>query len=223
MAQEDAKSILKEFKDRYSNRENHQADLSYKVFKGHDAKIPHENSKGIYYKKGNSVYSKIAEAEIINTPSLYLKINHKEKAILIANGTNLSASANQFNLDQLFQFLDIDTLVVNPTSWKIVLKAKPITQLPYSTVEIEIDKSTYNLKRQVFYYINKIDFSKELKKSDIASVKLEVTYKNYKTKKFTLTNKVFDIKQYISKKNAKYIAVNKYKGYDIVDIVRENK
>lgn len=223
VAQQDAKSILEELKKRLSEKENYQTDVLYKVFKGYQSEEPHETSSGVFFKKGNNVYSKMAEAEIVSTKDLYLKINHKEKAILVANGSQEIQNADQFNLDELFQYLDVDTLKVNTTSWEIILKAKPITQLPFSSIEIEIDKKTYNIKSQVFYYVSQIDFSKELRKTDLAPAKLEVTYKNYRTNKFTLSDKVFNSKQYVVKKNTKYVAVNKYKGYDIVDVIQPKK
>ena len=218
ISQENAKSILKEFKDRYISTENYQTDVFYEVYKGHDSKIPHQKSTGVVYKNGNSAYSKIGDVEIIDTKEMHLRVNHDEKAILIANSQQ-NNTPNQFDLESLFDYLDIDTLEVNPSSWKIVLKAKPITQLPFSSIEITIDKNTFRLKKQVFYYINKIDFSQNVKQSEFDSAKLVVKYKNYKTKNFTLSNTIFKISKYVLKSKQKYIGAGKYENYDIIDIL----
>lgn len=217
VAQKEAKDILEEFRKKYTQRSDYQAEIIYEVFKGFDSEIAHQKSTGVLLKKGNKMYTNSDEAEIISTSNYYIRVNHKEKAILLTDGINIEKSASQFDLNQLFEFLDIDSLVSNAESWRIILKAKPITQLPFSAIHITIDKETYEIKSQVFYYINKIDFSQDYRKTDISNVKLKITYKNYTVKEFTISDRVFDSKNYLNLKNKKYIPTIRYKGYDIIN------
>jgi outer membrane lipoprotein-sorting protein len=217
-SQEEAKQVLEKFKKHYFSLENYQANVAYKIYKGHESKVPYEISKGVYFKKGDNLYSKINEVEIINTINHYLKVNHQEKAVLLANGSKKPKNVNEFNIEELLKYLDIDSFKQTDLSWEIVLKSKPITQLPFSSLKIVIDKKTLNLKKQVFFYFRKMDFSKQLKKTDNAQVKLEVNYSNYKLNSFSVSDYVFNIKRYLKKTKDTYIGVNICKKYQIINI-----
>lgn len=216
-----AKEVLSSLKEVYETSTQLQANLQYRLYKGYEAKEINESYEGVYLKKNNHFYAKIGEVEIISTPSFYIKLNHREKALLLADPVKITTEQMTNNIEQLFDYLDIVKFNDKGKYWEIELKAKPITQLPFSSVEIQIEKNTYFIKKQVFYYYGEIDFSKERTKSDMSAAKLEVVYSNYKQTKFSFTDEIFNEKKYVSNTGKKYNPILQYKEYEIVNAKRK--
>lgn len=215
IAQENISTIIKKYTASLGNTQ--KVDIVYKIYKGHSSSIAEEIKRGFFCKDGDKLYTKIGDVEIINLPDIHLKINHTEQAILVANGMVAPTNVN-FNLEEFSKYLT--TELIGSTSKNLTLIFTPnenITQVPFEKLIVTLDKRSYQLKKQVFYYRTKMNFSNNLKGDDVKKVKLEVIFSNYRNlNKNDL--KVFDTKKYILTQNNKVLPSNVYKGYDIVNI-----
>ncbi|MFT7900106.1 MULTISPECIES: hypothetical protein [Flavobacteriaceae] len=218
VAQSKVKVILNSYKKTVEKDKEYQVNLTYKIYKGYSETLPYEVQEGVFYKKMNNSYTSLSNVEIINTENTYLKINHNEKAILIANGVKKPQELH-LNLDELFKYLEAEIIKENPKFWTIKFTPRgEITQLPFSKLIIELNKKTFRVKRQLFYYLNKMNFSENLRETDEANVKLEVLFKNYKTSHFKKLIGVFDIKKYIKKEKGIYKPKGAIGGYEVVNL-----
>ena len=208
--------LLNKAKESFYAAENFHVNTTYKIYKGYDSTKPHEVSNGILVKKSNNIYSKINELEVISTSKYYLKINHKEKAILLNKPFKNPTQIDQYNLQQLMDYVDIGNLKENNNNWIIELKAKPITQLPFSKILIQINKKTYLIENQIFYYFEQLDFSKN--NTPVKSnVKLEITYSLF-SKEVKLPDVIFRESTYLKQIKGIYRGVNKYQEYEIINL-----
>ncbi|WP_428741574.1 hypothetical protein [Tenacibaculum sp.] len=218
IAQNNVKNVLELYKSRVEKDKEYQVNLTYKIYKGHSETLAYEVQKGTFYKKLNNSYTNLSNVEIINTANTYLKINHDEKAILIDNGVEKPEDLH-LGLEELFKYLDAKIIEEDSKIWKIKLTPKgSITQLPFNQLIIELDKRTYRLKRQLFYYLAKMNFSDDLRKSDEANVKLEVLFDGYKTSNLEALNKVFTIERYIKKEKEAYKPLGAIRQYEVVNL-----
>ncbi|WP_064967127.1 hypothetical protein [Tenacibaculum ovolyticum] len=222
-AQSDVKKILESYKVAVENDTEYQVNLTYKVYKGHSERIPIEVQKGILYKKGNNSYTKLSDVEMINTVNTYLKINHNEKAVLIADGVQKPEGLN-LKLDELYKYVNAKIINENPKTWVIKLTPKgKVTQLPFSSLIIELSKGTYRVKKQLFYYLTQMDFSEDLRKTDVANVKLEVLFGKYNTSNLGYLSDVFTIKKYIKKEKDVFKPLGSIRKYEVVNMKTNKK
>jgi hypothetical protein len=217
-AQSTAKEVLELYKDKLAKTIEYQVNLTYKIYKGHTQKEAHQITKGVFYKKNDKMYTKLGEAEMVNTPKTYLKINHIERAILVTDGVEKPNELN-INLDDFFKYLKAEIVDQTDVFWTIELTPKgKITQLPFSKLIVEIHKKTYEMKRQLFFYHSQLNFSKDIKQNDIANVKLEVLYENYKRSRFNVPKNIFNLKQiFLKVKGKNYEGIGRLKGYEIIN------
>lgn len=209
-------TILKTYTKKILEDKGHQVTINYKIYKGHKQTEPHESMTGIVVKQGAKSYTKMGEVEIVNTPKMYLKINHKEKAMLLNNGVVAPDQLNM-NIDEFLQYAKAEITNENASSWTILLTPKgKITQLPFSKLIIEMEKKTYRVKRQVFYYYSQLNFSENFKENDFANVKLEANYSNY-SKRYTVPLSVFNKSTYLVKRGKTFYPVGKVKNYELIN------
>lgn len=213
-----ALDIMHTYAERLKKNQEYQVDITYKIYKGLESKEAHETMSGVLYKKQGNTYSKIGESEIVSTSSKYLKINHKEKAMLITDSVQ---QLNQFDIDltELYKYVDVKILEETDRYFKLEFTPKgAITQLPFSSLIISMNRDSYLITRQTFHYYSNINFSKDYRNPDLSKFKLEVSYNNYKTRGFTVSNKVFNINRYVRESKEEIIVSPQYKGYELVNM-----
>ncbi|SEC01856.1 hypothetical protein SAMN04489761_2265, partial [Tenacibaculum sp. MAR_2009_124] len=89
---------------------------------------------------------------------------------------------------------------------------------PFSSLIIDLDKKTYLIKRQLFKYFSKMNFSKDYQNPDYDHYKLEIVYESYRMSNFSISKKAFDVGSYIKDVKGKKVVGPKYKGYELVKI-----
>lgn len=216
----DANEILKAYKKTVDKDESYSVNITYKIYKGHNSNTPKEIQTGVFFKEKDQLYTKLGEVEIINTPNEHLKINHLEKAILVANGIK---TPDNFNLDfeELSKYLKAELIssAGNNYTLKFIPNGK-ITQLPFSKLIIVLNKKTLRIKRQTFYYYSEMNFSKEFRGRDVGKVKLEVLYKNYKFQNLASYKTLFNIGAYYRVVKNEIHPLGRLKDYEIVNLKR---
>lgn len=210
-------SLMERYAAALKTHKEYQVTISYQIYRGFESTTPHDRVTGVLYKNQGDTYSNMGEAEIISTGSNYIKINHKEKAMLVSQPI---ANANQYdiNLVELYKYLDVSLLKETESFYRLEFKPKGLTQLPFSSLIIDLDKKTYLIKRQLFEYFSKMNFSKDYQKPDYDHYKLEIVYEKYRMSNFSISQKAFDVSSYIKDIKGKKVVAPKYKGYELVKI-----
>ncbi|WP_136438019.1 hypothetical protein [Tenacibaculum maritimum] len=215
-AQNTVQSILEAYTKALQENKSYKVAVMYKIYKGHLSTIPEEVKTGVFYKDKKKSYTKIEEVEIINTPKIHVKINHGEKAILVADGIDSPKEA-RIDLKELLKYFEAKIVEEKMKYWKLIFIPKgKITQVPFSKLNVYLEKGSYNILKQEFYYYTTMNFSSSLKSSDLAKVKLETSFKNYKEITKKELSDIFEISKYISMNHKKIKPSLRYKNYEIV-------
>ncbi len=213
MQSQTVEQILSNIYKKYSAAEPLQFQTTYDLYKTHDSKEIQQSYTGVFYKNAdNAIYMKINDTEILNNKEVNLKISHKEKALLLAHPE--STVAEEFDMSELLKIYKENSFEDKESHWEIELVANEMT-LPHSKIVLYITKD-YFLKKQVFYYSEAVNFSKDYKKTDIHTPKLEITYTNYARE--ILEESTFETLNFLHFNTDKspVLAAN-LKGYELLD------
>lgn len=208
------KEVFQNFNKQYSSSQPLQYKSSYTLYKDFDAAKAEQSYKGIFYKNAKSeVYTKIGNTETLNSKTVYLKINHDEKAIEISNP--VAASFGDFDIKSLLDLCKIEKFVAYKNYWEITLQAKPYSGLSYSKIIVQISKD-YFLQKQIFYYNTAINFSQDYRKPDPHYPRLEITNTNYN--RDPVNAAIFASNTYFSISDKKQIILSEsLKKYEVID------
>ena len=212
-----AETIMSKYAEALTSHKEYQVKMTYNVYKGFEANTPYESVSVHFYKNQGNTYSNMGEAEIISTTSNYLKINHTERAMLLSKPVG---NTHQFdiNLIELYKYLNVSLLKETNTFYRLEFKPKGLTQLPFSSLKIDIDKKTYLIRKQLFYYFSKMNFSTNFQKPDYDNYKLEIIYDKYRMSNFSVSKSTFDLKKYVENRKGKIVVAPKFKGYELIKI-----
>jgi len=205
--------VLSNIYKQYSSNESLRFETTYNLYKTFDAKEIHQSYRGVFHKNGdNDIYMKINDTEILNNKEVSIKASHTEKALLLSN-PELNV-AGDFDMKELLKIYKQNNFEDKQDYWEIELIANEMT-LPHSKIVLHVTKD-YLLKKQVFFYSESVNFSKDYKKSDIQTPKLEITYSNYN--RDLMDEKLFATSKFLQIKNDKSAVLSSsLKGYELLD------
>ncbi|MDW8850109.1 hypothetical protein SD960_08410 [Flavobacterium sp. MMLR14_040] len=206
--------VFQKFTKQYTNTLPLQYKSTYTLYKDFDSEKAEQIYKGVFYKNAkNEVYTKIANTETLNSKTVYLKINHDEKAMEISNP--IVTSFGDFDIKPLLDLCKIEKFIDYKTYWEITLQAKTYSGLPYSKIIVQISKDFFLLK-QTFYYSTAINFSQDYRKPDPHYPRLEITNTNYNRNPVNAA--IFTSNTYFSTSDKKQIILSEpLKKYEVTD------
>lgn len=204
--------VFKQLAKQYSLNKPLQYKANYALYKDFDSKKIEENYNGAFYKNDlNEVYMKIGDSEILNSKTVFLKINNTEKAIEILDP--VKNYFGDFDIKPLYELCKIESFLDYKSYWEITLVSKQYSSLPYSKIIVQISKS-YFLQKQIFYYNTAINFSKDYRSPDSHYPRLEITYSNFNRNPVAAS--LFSTSTYFTKSaKEKIILTEKFKKYKI--------
>lgn len=206
-------AVFKELAKQYSTTEPLQYKTNYALYKDFDSKKVEQSYKGSFYKNAsNEIYTKIGDTEILNSKTVFLKINHNEKAMEILNP--VANYFGEFDIKSLYDLCKIESFKDYKSYWEITMVSKTYSSLPYSKIIVQISKKYY-LQKQIFYYNTAINFSKDYKSPDSHYPRLEITYTNWNRN--PIPTSVFNRDTYFTTSDKKQIILaEKLKKYQII-------
>jgi len=211
---QDAKTIITKAqqcykKDKYSLGMKYHSYATYTtsdVFKSYDAVLI-KNSADMYYK--------ILNTEMILIGADMLKIAHDQK--LVQHNQVNQASVNQMNpmdIEKLLPYFVKKEVKETDSGYQCIFYTSEITQLPYSKLEVFVNKSTYEIQKQIMYF-------NQVKKYKTANGEIKTNYPRLEIICAPLENTIDDEKfvlsNYIHKKGSTVILNKKYTNYQLVD------
>lgn len=190
--------------------------LSYKLYTGNNHK-PIETKKGILLVDNENSYSRVGELEMVNTRQFFAKINNNERAMLLTAPKKTQKTPFSIDLSNIKDQADA-ILIDAKDDWKIVIKAQEFSQFPYEKIELYYNKKTFLLQKQVFYFLNQIEYNSQENRSEIKSRRLTIEYKHYKFSDVEFPASIFRNTSYFTTSNNQLIASGKYRGFEIIDL-----
>lgn len=197
----------------YSNSIQH-LDFNYKLFASYTSKIITEEYEGFHIKRENSNYTRIHNTEFIQKGLLFIKINHDQKVILIIESKEEGKKNTPLNISNYLKYFKTKSLKDKGTNWLISLETNVLTQLPYSKIEIIINKTNFKIEKQILYFLDNVPYNeKGIKKN--GTPKLEITIKE-KIMNQDIIEELFKTQKYIIKTQKGYVLSQKYSNYKLL-------
>ena len=118
-----AENILSSVYDKFMSKEPLHYRTTYNLYKGEESNKVIESYKGNFYKNSeNDIFLQIKDTDVVSTDQFSLKINHREKAILVTNPED--KVKKDFNMKGLLTMYDLESLNNNHNFWEIKLTSK---------------------------------------------------------------------------------------------------
>ena len=193
--------------------------LDYKYFPTYKTKKATANYKGLLIKNNLDSFLKIKETVFITSHSskTTLKINKVQKVISVSDNLEEANTMDYLtNLKTIINQFETKDLIDNTDSWMCVLTAPQMSQLPYSRVELYINKSDYMVTNQILYISAQFPYLDDNGKEVMANPRLEISVTDYKTSISPKQKGLIEIGNYIIKNKAKITPVKVYENYKIL-------
>jgi len=211
---QDAKAIIAKAQqsyrvNKYSLRMEYHSYPTYttdKVYTSYDA-ILMKNSTDMYYK--------ISTTEMILIGTDMLKIAHDQKLVQHNKvSQTVMDQINPMDFEKLLPYFVKKEVKETDKVYKCTFHTSEINQLPYSKLEVFVNKNTFEVQKQVMYF-------NQVKKYKTASGEIKTNYPRLEIICHPLGNDVDDEKfvlsNYIHKKGSTVTINKKYDNYKLVE------
>ncbi|OWP84476.1 hypothetical protein BWK59_05160 [Flavobacterium davisii] len=205
--------VMKSMIAKYTEPKALKFEIKYNLYKNHFTNTIHESYLGTFIKNPkNEVLMKVGTNEIVTTKKYVVQVDHKHKTMLLNNPPRSSSNLTK-DIENLVSLCEETSFKDYIDHWEITYVPKQFSGLLYSKILLKINKD-HTLKKQVFYYNTKYNFSRDYKKDLSEFPRLEMIYSHY------IHNVPLDLINsdlYIKINNKTIIATSKYKSYKIFD------
>jgi len=213
-----AKEVLKKVIKSYQTHQKYTVKMTYQYVNLNKSDKIIEEENAFFVTNNNQKYYKVEnKIEIIDNGTVTIQINHIEKEMIVSKSLIASISKFDFDFDSLKLFSNISIKRQTKNTIVLLFSTKPITQLPYSSLELFIDKKNYMVRKQIFYYLSRPNYLDKKKKNEMIKPRLTVKYSNYKFNIDYTHNNLFKNNTYYRQKNTGLTGVGKYAKYSIIN------
>lgn len=209
----DVQELFDKVNKKYESYTFYSMKSDYTLYPSHKGKVPYLKSEVFIVGDKNNYYTKIDEVELIGINSNYIKIDNKTKKIQLSENTNANAT-NLLNISKFLDNFEKFEITTNHINYVCKLHTPAFSMLPYSSIEVTINKESLLIEKQVFYYLiaQKLD-----KNSSEDYPRLEMFFKELNTVKTPQLAQLLKKERYIVKSNNAVLPSKNYKGYTIID------
>lgn len=196
---------------KYKSHSFYSMKSEYVLYPSHKGKIPFLKSEVFNIGDKNNYYTKIDEIELVGINSNYIKIDNQTKKIQVSEQDN---STNFLNISSFLDNFQRFEIITKPTTYICKLYTPAFSVLPYSSIEITINKETLLIEKEIFYYL----IAQKLDKNNVEDYpRLEVLFNEISTIKTKEIEELLKLERYIVKRNTTILPSKNYKGYTIID------
>jgi outer membrane lipoprotein-sorting protein len=208
---------LKRINQSYAALKSFSAKVSYTLFSNSTSTIPVEKLMGEIKRKGNRIYSKIGNSELISSETFNLQVDHNERSIIILNARTEGKKDLKDLMDM--DFAPMLKFCKNTSYRKLSGKSAMYTMFfvdefpEYEKVEFVFNTSTLFIEKLVLYYKNQEVSETPGEKS---SPRLELVYSNME-KNVPIDDELFSMDKFLSKEGNRYVLKSSYKNYHLLN------
>jgi outer membrane lipoprotein-sorting protein len=208
--------FLEQIRANYSELNSLSVQMRYDLYKGHKGTELTESYTSFYARDGKKSYRKINTVEIINNEEYTIQINHTDHLITLAE-----PSKNELfdsNLEASLAFCNNVIVESNANGQLIQLIIKPNVDLPFSRLEIQVDKKLF-VSSIVFYYSTQMDFSGDYQNPKLDLPRLVVTYENL-SKRWKDNDHLLETSSYLSTQENTIKPSDPLSGYNLLNLIK---
>lgn len=209
-----AADILKKSMQIFQKNPNFEIDLQYTLFRNANNPVVIEQYKGKLVKQGKNTYLKIHNTEFIRVNNKYLKINNEEKAMEYGK-ISTSIPQNPLEINHYLNYFADKKVTVENETIRCELTTPKLTQLPYYSLSLFFDKTSFLLKKQVMALVAPGNIVDEKGKLTAEPKFLEIKIKNMDTS--VQESEYFKLETYIQQANNSVSPTSKYASYKLID------
>ena len=188
--------------------------IEYKMFRGYSGNEVTESYKGSIYRYGDISQIKILGSEILQFPEAQLTINSENKTIRYNKISKDVIQKSPVDVSTFLKFYKETSAKIsgNILIYEMVLKNAQIP-IPYNKIIIHVNKDTFEIEKQIFYFATKVPFVDESGDETLDSARMEISFKQ---NSFT-TQKVPKLNDYVFVEGNNVRLAKAYQTYTIID------
>lgn len=209
-----AKEALRNIRANYDELSSFEIFFEYSLFKGHQGEDIRERYQTRFVSDGENSYRNLGENEFIATSEMTATIDHETREIYLSRPTTLDYSAIDY--DATLEFCkDVKVIDLGKGRTKLQMIVSAGSNLPYSVVEMTIDKQFW-IEDITLFYNSEINFSGSTFEPEMGLPRLKIDYQEVK-KKWSDKEGLTELKNYFDYTDSGFVGVGKYTGYKIID------
>lgn len=208
-----AKEVLQKMAAVYEKSSNYEVKQRYELFKGEKGSKVEYSYDGIFRKNKGNVYQKIDQTEFIVTNDFCLKISHSENIVELSKGDVYNNK--DFDFEKTLKECKEVKLEETEKNYYLTLHLKQSSQVPYTRIELKINKSNFHLIQLDLYYWHQEDFSEDVKKKDMHTPHMRVYYLEFNRNK--IPSEIFEFTHYFEKKGHFIKLKGELEKYELID------
>lgn len=214
---QDVLDVLKKVDAVFNGKTCLKFNATYKLFKSTKDNKPSEIYNSLFCKNElNEVYIKTKNLISIENDSFVLQLDTNDKVAVLANANKNTKKSKVFDLEELSKYGKIVEFKKNNSGWYLVFDVNEKVQMMYNRIEIYIN-SNFTIQKEILHLRQVMDFSKDIKKSDLKLPILEITFSEYSFEKLNST--IFNFSNYFTINNKNVCVLKeKYKQYTLKDL-----
>lgn len=209
-------AFLERVRANYDDLNSLSIEMKYDLYKGHKGNQLTESYTSFYGRSGKDSYRKIGSVEFINNDDYAIQVNHQDKMILVSD-----PSKNELfdpSLEDALRFCSSVNIESNSTGQLIHLIIKQKVDLPFSRLEIQVDKKLF-VTSIVFYYSTQMNFSGNYQNPQMDFPRLEVTYENL-SRKWKDTDQKLESSGYLKIQDRNILPADLLSGYNVLNLIK---
>ena len=208
--------LLKKVVNNYAPSVKLQFTSVYNLYKSYNDKFVQQSYTGCFSRNGaGSVYAKIHNTEFYWNKNVTAKISHDEKIIQVFDPLSpLVITQPDNDLKKLLSEFKHGYFKDHKTYYELELLSKSTSSLPFSRVILQIGKDFFLIK-QVFFYSQGHNFSKDYRNPDIQKPRLEILYSKPTSKEESVS--IYSTDQFFTITKKRLNLAGRYSAYEILD------
>ncbi|WP_298892455.1 hypothetical protein [uncultured Psychroserpens sp.] len=214
------KSVLTQSQTLLKDKSEMKCTMNYDLYSTSFSNEVKEHYSGNIVKNEDRYYIKINNTIFLNqlNTNTFLKLNTEQKLIQFLKGKNV-ATTNGSLFDQVSVLINLyknQSLKSKGDYWICTLKANTVSQLPYSKVELFVNKETKLLTKQVLYFSSQMPYKKKDGTNHLGNPRLEISISDYQ---FSLTDKdkgLTFLSNYVNTSSSEIRPSTAYKNFKII-------
>jgi len=208
------KEFLKKVRANYEDLNSLELLMSYRLYKGHESNEVRESYGALFCRDGEQSYRKIDQTEFINTKDYSIKISHSEKMIVVSQASKMDAF--DVDIETSLKWCE-NVLVADKGEFnEISLIIKDRTDLPFSKINVVVDKKFW-IREMTLFYSTQMNFSSSYTNKEMDFPKIFIGYYDLK-KKWNDKDGLLNMDNYILVEEKKILPATRLSGYTILNL-----
>lgn len=153
------KDVLKKVTAFYTNADQYQIDITYKMHRGLSGNNITESYKGSMIKKGSYTKMEALGSQVFQFSKTHLVVDHNQKVIAYNKLNTNGLSNSPLDVSDFLKYYD-ESQIIDEGNMLVceMVSTRKNFQLPYGKVVLYINKDNYSVAKQELYFSNLIPF-----------------------------------------------------------------